>query len=84
MPEYVYMKAPCGFCMTQHHHNCKPTIEWNSKIYICGCQKCGHEHIPSVAVDKPSSDAVSFEEPKESIGEKDGSPQGQTREDEEL
>ena len=38
--EYVLMKCPCGFCMTGSHEKCKDLLEWNSKIYVCGCKSC--------------------------------------------
>ena len=82
--EVVRLTCPCGWCITNQCSDCKAELYWEKKLYMCGCKKCCDGHVPSVAVDKPSSDAVSFEEPEESIGEKDGSPQGQTREDEEL
>lgn len=82
--EVIRLTASCGWCMTSMCESCKAELYWEKKLYMCGCTKCCDGHVPSVAVDKPSSDAVSFREPEESIGEEDGSPQGQTREDEEL
>jgi len=28
----------CGFCMTGHHQNCKKTITYYEKVWICECQ----------------------------------------------
>jgi hypothetical protein len=27
----------CGFCMTGHHHNCKPVINYYEKTWVCEC-----------------------------------------------
>ena len=56
MPEYIFMKAPCGFCMTQHHHNCKPTLDWNSKVYVCGCPSCDVKSTLDISLGKESED----------------------------
>jgi hypothetical protein len=40
MAEMVYMKASCGWCMTDVHEKCMPTLNWGSKTYVCGCTKC--------------------------------------------
>ena len=40
MAEMVYMKASCGWCMTDMHAKCMPTLDWGTKTYVCGCTKC--------------------------------------------
>jgi hypothetical protein len=40
MAEKVFMKAPCGWCITNSHAECLPVLEWAGKEYICGCNVC--------------------------------------------
>lgn len=55
--------------MTFHHSNCLPTLDWNSKVYVCGCAKCdvasriGVESEVEVPVDLEPD--LELEEPNE-------------------
>lgn len=82
--EIVRLTCPCGWCITNQCSECKAELYWEKKLYMCGCKKCCNGHVPSVAVDKPSSSEVSFEEPQDEGDIEDGSPQGQACEDEDV
>lgn len=64
MAEMVYMKASCGWCMTDMHDKCKPVIEWGTKTYVCGCGKCDvKSRLGSVeSVPEPVEDLEETEE----------------------
>ena len=82
--EVVRLTYPCVWCITNQCSECKAELYWEKKLYMCGCTKCCDGHVPSVELDIPPSDEVSFEEPEESIGEEDGGSQGQAWEDEDM
>lgn len=62
----VWMKVSCGWCMTNDCAGCKTELLWDNKLYMCGCQKCEHEHVPSVdAVDSEPEPEVDLESEEE-------------------
>lgn len=32
--------VPCGWCITGHHKDCLPKLEYYEKIWYCGCKTC--------------------------------------------
>lgn len=66
--ERIQLDAPCGWCMTSVHKECKPeSAPYFGKVWLCGCKKC----FPALAVKKTrkskeeGEDTENVEEPEE-------------------
>jgi len=39
----VRLSAACGFCITGHHKDCIPELEYFTTVWLCGCE-CAKEY----------------------------------------
>ena len=58
--QIVRLEAPCGWCMTGDHKNCKKELVYPPKNWICGCKTCKmDEYVPEIGVEvskKPATE----------------------------
>lgn len=41
------VRVTCGWCMTKDHENCKRSLLWYDKNYVCACS-CADEYYKSL------------------------------------